>query len=85
LNQLNIDVRSGVGESAVIGIPDSRIRVILEHTQVLRPSTPIPIAPDLTVLETHLLTEFPLLHENNKLITRELLTEEIQDRIKVNR
>jgi uncharacterized protein (TIGR04255 family) len=86
LNQLNIDVRNGIDEAIIVGVPDNRIRVIIQHNQVLRPHTPISfLADDQGEFERILLTEMPVMHENNKAITRDLLTEPMQDRIKVNR
>lgn len=87
LNQLNVDVRTGVGEELSIpGVSDEQLRVVIQHNQMFRPLQSIPFDPSNDdVLQGVIAGEMPVMHEANKAIIQSILTDEMQARIKVKR
>ncbi|MFC5320516.1 TIGR04255 family protein [Bradyrhizobium oligotrophicum] len=87
LNQLNVDVRTGVGEDLSIpGVPDEQLRVVVQHNQLFRPSQPIQfVSSNDDALQGMIAGEMPVMHEANKAILQSILTDEMQARIKVKR
>ncbi|MCK1517124.1 TIGR04255 family protein [Bradyrhizobium sp. 190] len=85
LNQLNIDARTGTDDTSLTAIPDTQIRIIIQHNQIYRPTEPINFGSSgENALVDAVLREMPQMHQNNKAVLRDLLTPSMQQRIKVN-
>jgi hypothetical protein len=83
LNHLNIEAKTGADEMSPIGAPEDRLRVVVQHNQIYRPQTPIAFKPPVDALIDALSTEVPLMHDKNKSLVASLLTETMQNRIKI--
>ncbi|WP_063688840.1 hypothetical protein [Bradyrhizobium stylosanthis] len=80
LNQLNVDVRPNAGDMVIRGAPDEMLRVVVQHTQLFRPTEPPLLSPS-DKLEDAIASEFPVMHDANKAVMRSLLSLDIQTTI----
>ncbi len=81
LHQLNIEAKSATQETP--SIPNEKPHVVIQHNQFYRPRTPMAFDLSTGPLQDAILSEFPVMHDANKQLLRSLLTEQVQDRIKI--